>query len=37
MVRFNKKESAERRELLSSMNQMSDAKDNDNGKLERER
>lgn len=34
MVRFNKKESAERRELLSSLNQMNDAKENEteNGK-----
>lgn len=32
MVRFNKKESAERRELLASLNQMNDAKENENGK-----
>lgn len=32
MVRFNKKENAERRELLSSMNQMDDGKENENGK-----
>lgn len=32
MVRFNKKENAERRELLSSLNQMNDAKENENGK-----
>ncbi|XP_070502108.1 protein PALS2 isoform X1 [Chironomus tepperi] len=30
MVRFNKKENAERRELLSSMNQMDDGKENEN-------
>lgn len=36
MVRFNKKESAERRELLSSLNQMNDAKENEteNGKIQ---
>jgi hypothetical protein len=34
MVRFNKKESAERRELLASMNQMHDPKDNENGEEE---
>lgn len=34
MVRFNKKESAERRELLASLNQMNDAKENENGKRE---
>lgn len=32
MVRFNKKESAERRELLASLNQMNDAKETENGK-----
>ena len=35
MVRFNKKESADRRELLSSLNQMNDAKENENGKRRR--
>ncbi|KAG5683504.1 hypothetical protein PVAND_012779 [Polypedilum vanderplanki] len=30
MVRFNKKEAAERRELLASMNQMNDAKETEN-------
>ena len=35
MVRFNKKESAERRELLASMNQMNDGKENENGKKNR--
>ncbi|CAH1718180.1 unnamed protein product [Chironomus riparius] len=30
MVRFNKKENAERRELLSSMNQVDDGKENEN-------
>lgn len=35
MVRFNKKEAAERRELLSSMNQMNDAKESENGKINR--
>jgi hypothetical protein len=34
MVRFNKKESAERRELLASLNQIDDAKENENGKRE---
>lgn len=32
MVRFNKKESEARKELLASMNQVNDAKENENGK-----
>lgn len=32
MVRFNKKESEARKELLQSMNQVNDAKENENGK-----
>lgn len=32
MVRFNKKENEARKELLASMNQVNDAKDNENGK-----
>lgn len=32
MVRFNKKESEARKELLTSMNQVNDAKENENGK-----
>ena len=32
MVRFNKKESEARKELLASMNQVNDATDNENGK-----
>lgn len=34
MVRFNKKESEARKELLTSMNQVNDAKENENGKDE---
>lgn len=32
MVRFNKKESESRKELLDSMNQVNDAQENENGK-----
>lgn len=32
MVRFNKKESEARKELLASMNQVNDAKESENGK-----
>lgn len=32
MVRFNKKESEARKELLASMNQVNDGKENENGK-----
>lgn len=32
MVRFSKKESEARKELLASMNQVNDAKENENGK-----
>lgn len=34
MVRFNKKESEARKELLASMNQVNDAKETENGKQE---
>lgn len=32
MVRFNKKESEARKELLASLNQVNEAKENENGK-----
>lgn len=35
MVRFNKKESEARKELLTSMNQVNDAKENENGEAQR--
>lgn len=36
MVRFNKKESEARKELLTSMNEVNDAKENENGKKDKQ-